>query len=43
MDTEGLLRSLRDHAVEYVVIGATAFPIHGYARATLDIDVFIPS
>jgi len=41
MDTEGLLRSLRDHAVECVVIGATAFPIHGYARATLDIDVFI--
>jgi hypothetical protein len=24
-----------------VVIGATAFPVHGYARATLDIDVFI--
>jgi hypothetical protein len=27
--------------VRYVVIGATAFPIHGYARATLDIDIFI--
>jgi len=25
------------------VIGATAFPIHGYARATLDVDVFIRS
>jgi hypothetical protein len=23
------------------VIGATAFPVHGYARATLDIDIFI--
>jgi len=23
------------------LIGATAFPVHGYARATLDIDVFI--
>jgi hypothetical protein len=23
------------------VIGATAFPVHGYARATLDIDLFI--
>lgn len=22
-----------------VVIGAAAFPIHGYARATLDIDI----
>jgi hypothetical protein len=24
-----------------VVIGATAFPIHGYSRATLDVDIFI--
>lgn len=24
-----------------MIIGATAFPIHGYARATLDIDLFI--
>jgi hypothetical protein len=24
-----------------VVIGATAFPVHGYSRATLDIDIFI--
>jgi predicted nucleotidyltransferase len=23
------------------VIGATAFPAHGYARATLDVDLFI--
>jgi predicted nucleotidyltransferase len=35
------LKSLNDHKVEYVIIGATAFPIHGYARATLDIDIFI--
>ena len=41
MDTESLLRSLNAHNVRYVVIGATAFPIHGYARATLDIDIFI--
>ena len=41
MDTESLLRSLNAHEVEYVVIGATAFPVHGYARATLDIDLFI--
>jgi len=41
MDIEGLLRSLRDHAVDFVVIGAQAFPVHGYARATLDIDLFI--
>lgn len=41
MDTESLLRSLSAHEVRYVVIGATAFPVHGYARATLDIDIFI--
>jgi len=41
MDTEDLLRSLNAHNVEFVIVGATAFPIHGYARATLDIDLFI--
>jgi len=41
VDTEGLLKSLKEHKVEFVIIGATAFPVHGYARATLDIDIFI--
>jgi predicted nucleotidyltransferase len=41
MDIEDLLKSLNAHKVEFVIIGATAFPIHGYARATLDIDIFI--
>jgi len=41
MDTEDLLKLLNAHRVEFVIIGATAFPIHGYARATLDIDIFI--
>jgi len=41
VDIEGLLRSLNAHSAEYVVIGATAFPVHGYARATLDVDIFI--
>lgn len=41
MDIEGLLKSLNAHNVRYVVIGATAFPVHGYARATLDLDLFI--
>jgi hypothetical protein len=41
VDTEGLLRSLNAHSVRYVVIGAAAFPVHGYARATLDIDIFV--
>jgi len=29
------------HDVDYVLIGATAFPVHGFARATIDVDVFI--
>jgi len=41
LDTESLLRSLNGHKVAYVIIGATAFPVHGYARATLDLDIFI--
>jgi len=41
MDTASLLKSLNDHEVTYVIIGATAFPVHGYVRATLDIDIFI--
>ena len=41
MDTEGLLKSLKEHKVDFVIIGATAFPVHGYARATLDVDIFI--
>ena len=41
MEVEGLLRSLKEHKVRFVIIGATAFPVHGYSRATLDIDLFI--
>lgn len=41
MDTEDLLKSLKGHKVRFVIIGATAFPVHGYSRATLDIDIFI--
>jgi len=40
VDTESLIRLLRDRRVDFVIIGATAFPVHGYARATLDIDLF---
>lgn len=35
------MRLLKERKVDFVVIGATAFPVHGYARATLDIDIFI--
>jgi predicted nucleotidyltransferase len=43
MDTEKLFQFLNARKARYVVIGATAFPVHGYARATLDIDLFIES
>ena len=36
-----LLRLLKEHKVKFVIIGAAAFPVHGYARATLDVDLFI--
>lgn len=41
MDTEKLLRSLKENRAIFVIIGATALPVYGYARATLDIDLFI--
>ncbi len=41
MDISGLLKSLNAQRVQYVIIGATAFPTHGYARATADIDILI--
>jgi predicted nucleotidyltransferase len=41
MDIEDLLKSLNEHKVKFIIIGAAAFPVHGYARATLDTDIFI--
>ncbi len=41
MTIEKLLKLLKEHKVKFVVIGATAFPVHGYSRATLDIDIFV--
>jgi predicted nucleotidyltransferase len=41
MHTEKLLKLLKENRVKFVIIGATAFPVHGYSRATLDIDIFI--
>jgi len=41
MDLEKLLKLLKENKVKFVIIGATAFPLYGYARATLDVDFFI--
>ncbi len=41
MDTERLLKLLKENKAIFLVIGASAFPVYGYARATLDIDLFV--
>jgi len=41
MDVEKLLKLLKENKVRFVIIGATAFPVYGYSRATLDTDIFI--
>lgn len=41
MDILNLLKSLNEHKVRYMVIGAMTFPFYGYSRTTLDIDIFI--
>jgi len=41
MDIENLLRCFNARDVEYVIIGALAMPVHGYFRASRDIDLFI--
>lgn len=41
MDTEKLLKLLKEKRTKFVIIGAAAFPVHGYSRSTLDIDIFI--
>lgn len=40
-DLKLLLRSLNEHAVEYLLIGGYALAAHGYLRATTDIDVLV--
>jgi hypothetical protein len=40
-DFREFLRLLRDHRVEYLVIGGWAVGLHGYPRATNDLDIWI--
>ena len=42
-DLKLLLRSLNEHAVEYLLIGGYALAAHGYQRATIDIDLVFPA
>lgn len=41
-DLKLLLRSLNEHAVDYLLIGGYALAAHGYLRATTDIDLLVP-
>lgn len=38
-----LIRTLEDDKVEYVLIGGFAIILHGFARATQDVDLFVNS
>ena len=40
-DFKEFITLLNENKVDFVIIGATAFPVYGYARATLDIDIFV--
>ena len=41
MDIPQLLKLLNENKVKFIIVGATAFPVHGFVRDTLDIDIFI--
>ena len=40
-DVLAVLRALEDEGVEYAVFGAVALNLHGIARATEDLDIFV--
>lgn len=40
---ERVFRSLQENGVCYAVVGAVALGLHGLARTTADIDLFIPA
>lgn len=42
-DLKALVRSLNQLGVDYLLIGGYALFVHGYHRATADIDVLVPA
>ena len=40
-DFSEFLKLLNDHNVEYLLVGGFAVAVHGYPRATADMDVWI--
>jgi predicted nucleotidyltransferase len=43
VDIKTLLKSLLDHKVKFIIVGAWALPAYGYERMTRDVDIFIES
>lgn len=41
-DFSEFLKLLNAHGVEYLVVGGYAVGVHGYPRATADIDIWVP-
>ena len=42
-DLKALIRTLNEYQVDYLLIGGYALFVHGYHRATTDIDVLVPA
>lgn len=42
-DLKALIQTLNEHQVDYLLIGGYALFVHGYHRATTDIDVLVPA
>lgn len=42
-DLKLLIRALNDNGAEYLLVGGYALFVHGYHRATTDIDVLVPA
>jgi len=40
-DYEALIATLNKHQVEFLIVGAYAVGLHGYIRATTDIDILV--
>lgn len=42
LDLRTLLRSLQENKVDYILIGGQSLALHGYPRATEDVDLVVP-
>lgn len=42
-DLKALIKTLNEHRVPYLLVGAYALFVHGYHRATTDIDLLVPA